>query len=349
VTPKAFLARLREGRPAAGYLFLGNELFYRDRCRQALRQAALGSDAGPDAEGRFEIDLRERPLLRLIEEARTLSLFAKSRLILGLNAESALPRAGSKANDGAGELERYFADPTPGVVVAFECTRYDPAERDDRAKLERVAAFYRAVPESVEMPRPDAAEALRIAKRLAAQQNLEFERDGLAELVEMLGADLARIERELEKLALYVDEGRPITKRDLEDMVPEARQSGAYALSDAIANRDQRSALETIDALARSGAYWPMQLTFLGGLLRQTLAAKEVGGDVRRIQAELTRAGQRIWPSRARQLADTARFFSRSDLEKALEAIYEADRDLRRERPDDRLIIERLALRLTGG
>jgi hypothetical protein len=29
-------------------------------------------------------------------------------------------------------------------------------------------------------------------------------------------------------------------------------------------------------------------------------------------------------------------------------AIFEADRDLRRERPDDRLIVEQLVLRLTG-
>jgi hypothetical protein len=42
MTPKAFLQQVKKGPPAAAYLFVGDELFYRDHCRKALIQAALG-------------------------------------------------------------------------------------------------------------------------------------------------------------------------------------------------------------------------------------------------------------------------------------------------------------------
>ena len=49
----------------------------------------------------------------------------------------------------------------------------------------------------------------------------------------------------------------------------------------------------------------------------------------------------------AQQLVGTAQKFSRAELENALVALYEADKDLRRPRPDDRLIMESLLLKLT--
>jgi hypothetical protein len=55
-----------------------------------------------------------------------------------------------------------------------------------------------------------------------------------------------------------------------------------------------------------------------------------------------------MWPARARQIIEVGEKFSRTDLEQALVALFRADRDLRRERPDDRIIIEQLVMSLTG-
>ena len=67
---------------------------------------------------------------------------------------------------------------------------------------------------------------------------------------------------------------------------------------------------------------------------------------------EVTRLFQRlglpVWPARAQQALDTAGRFSRPQLERAMTLLFEADRDLRRERPDDRIIMERLVWALTG-
>jgi len=352
--PKAFLKQVKAGDIAPGYLLLGPETFFRDRCRKALRTAILGDDPAAVEEGLVEIDLKDDSIARLIDETRTLSLFAGSRLIIGRNAEAALPKGrGKTKGDAADQLADYFRDPTPGVTVLFEATKLDPAERDDKANIDRVAKFYRAVPETVELDRMSANEAVKACAYLAKQLQLDIENDLIAELVDMLAGDMARLENELRKLALYVDAGgndaRPVTREDLETMTPEARQSGVFALSDALAARDGDRALAILDNLARSGAYWPMQLTFLAGLFRQALAVKEIGGrNPGAIQGKLQAAGVRVWPSRVRQLLDVAGKFSRSELEGALLALYETDRDLRRERPDDRVLMETLVLRLTA-
>ena len=347
--PKAFLRALQAGdRPAPGVLLLGPEMFFRDRCRKALRQAVLG-DVGPDDDGLVDIDLKEQSIAHLLDETRSLSLFASSRLVYGRNAEGALPKGrGKVANDPADALKAYFKDPTPGVTVVIECTRFDPAERDEKAKLERVAKLFAAVPQVVELDRLSRSDALKGCALLADKMGLDIEREALTELVEMLGADMARLENELQKLKLYRPDGL-VTRQDLELMTPEARQSGAFELTDALARKDRSRALELIDTLSKSGAYWPMQITLLASLFRQALAVKEIGGrNSRALASELSRRGMRIWPSRAEQLAGMAAQFSRDGLREALVALFEADRDLRRERPDDRLILEQLVLRLTA-
>lgn len=344
--PKAFTQAVEAGKVESGYLFLGNEMFFRDRCRQSLRKAVLGDDE----EGFVEIDLKKESLTRLWDETRSLSLFATSRLVYGINAEAALPRRGTTADGEAREeMKRYFADPAPGVVVVFECTKFDARERDDKAKAERVAKFYAAAPATVEMDRLGPEESFRACRALAERKGLKIESDALAELTDMLGYDLARLESELEKLSLYAGESATVTRADIEQLTPEARQGGIFELTDALARKDRSRALEIVDTLASSGAYWPMQVTLLAGLFRQALAVCELNArDSRQAVSALARYGVRIWPSRAQQLIGVARQFSKQELEKALASFFEADRDLRRERPDDRLIMERLIVQLTG-
>jgi DNA polymerase III subunit delta len=348
--PKALLTQLDKTRPAAGYLFLGNELFYRDRCRQALIRAALG-EASDNSDALIEFDLKEQPFEKLLDEARTFSLFASQRLIIGSNAEAALPRRVTTRGDSpeGAALAAYFKDPTPGVTILLECRRYGWNDREEKDKLERVAKFYAAVPQTVELAPLSAAEALALSQRAAKHYNLDVAPDLLAELVEMLGNDMARLSSDLEKLALYLGGGRAVTRQDLEVLIPEARQSGVFELTDALARKDRPGALQLVDTLAKTGEYWPLQLSMLARLFRQALAAKEQGA---RAVPQITRLfqshGTPMWPARARQILEVGQKFSRRELERALIALFRADRDLRRERPTDRIIIEQLVVEMTS-
>ena len=349
--PREMLQNLGRSPAAPGYLFLGSEQFFRDRCRQALRQAVLG-DEGQTADpvdGVTEFNLNERPIGELIDDARTLSLFGGPRLIVGRQAEGALPRgAGAKAVPPP-ELARYFGDPTPGVTLLFEASRFDPSSRDDKSKLERVAKFYAAVPVRVDLDRLSAREALAGARSITKRLGLAIAPDVLAELVEMLGNNLSRVANDLDKLSLYAGRDQQLSRDDIELLVPEARQRGMFDFSDALAHKDRGRALDILDTLAQGGEYWPMQINLLAGLFRQALIVKEERlKSPNQISSAFQERGMRIWPARARQILGMAREFSLDEIEQALIELFRADRDLRRERPDDRVIVEHLVVRLTG-
>ncbi len=346
--PGDLIRRLRKGgKPAPGYLFLGAEPFYRGRCRQAIREAVLGAE--PDETAKVEIDFSEQPLSDLLEEARTLSLFGSNRLVIGRNAEKALPKSTAKAGQLAQRsLANYFEDPVPGTTVLLEAVKYDSQERDQKQKLQRLGKFFASVPVRIDLHALSVKEAQFVGRVLAGRIGLKIQEKVVSELVEMLGADAFRIENELAKLALFVGTDREVTRDDLELLVPEARQSGLFQFSEALAARDRKRALQLLDTMSKAGMYWPMQLNLIAGLFRQALAAKELGlRDARQIGARLGKFGLRVWPARARQLAGIVSRFREKELRDALVALFEADRGLRSPRPDDRMVVEMLVMKLT--
>lgn len=343
--PAQLLIQLQKSRPAAGYVFLGNELFSRDGCRQALLEAAL--PAQDRESGLTQYDLSETSLDTVIEDARTLSLFAGARLIVAYNAEALLQRAPEEEVPGD-PFRGYFRNPTPGVVILVEALRFDWDDRDEKKKLERLARYFSAVPVTVEMRRLDPRAALEGARKLARRHRLTIADPLLAELAEALGYDMARIANEISKLALFAGDGREITRDDLAALVPEARTSGLFELTNALAVRDRTRALQILDTLSRMDVYFPLQVNFLAGLFRYALAVKLAGarnaGEVNRL---FQRLGLPVWPARAQQALETANRFTRAQLERAMVLLFETDRDLRRDSPDDRIVMERLVWTLT--
>ena len=53
---------------------------------------------------------------------------------------------------GAALISAYLKDPPPGVVLVFDCSRWE-FDGDDKAKIQRVEKFYSMVGSSVEFAR----------------------------------------------------------------------------------------------------------------------------------------------------------------------------------------------------
>jgi DNA polymerase-3 subunit delta len=349
LSPDIFLSRIAKQGPAPVYLFLGPEVWYRDRCRRALVARALGE--GDREQGLTRHDLDSVSLTEVLDDARSFSLFAPRRVIWVASAESALPRgraAGEEAT-AAGDLAGYLKNPVPGTVVVFDAARYE-FDGEDKAKLERVAKFYGAIPDQVEF-RPFTPEsARRVAQDLARERGLRMGVAELGLLVEALGADAARIAGEIEKLALYAGTERPVTADDIAALVPNAQATTIFALVNALGRGDRKRSLDTLDTLLREGEYLPLALTFLATQFRLALVAHEAGlRNAPQILAWFTGQGVRMWRDRAEQVAATVSAFSRPRLERSIIRLFEADRALRDARPDDRLVMEELVLSLTSG
>jgi DNA polymerase III subunit delta len=357
MNPAQFLGLLKRGAPAPVYLFLGSEGYDRRRCKEALLNAHLTPEER--VEGLTHYDLSQHTVAEVIDDARALSLFASKRLIIASSAEAAMPK-GSKSDEdeerGGGEskgssdvtpLVDYLRNPTPDVVVLFEATRFG-LEGEDKKKAERVAKFFSAVTTQVEFAPYSPDDARREAQSVAKRLGVMLEPAAMELLVEALGADMARIATELEKLSL-LSAGRAITEDDIQTMVPDARASTIFALVNALGRRDRARSLAVLDTLCREGEYLPLALAFLSSQFRQALIVREANlRSSQQIQGHFTKMGVPMWGSRADQVLQTATRFSREQLERGMKLIFETDRDLRSARPDDRIVMENFVVKLTG-
>jgi DNA polymerase-3 subunit delta len=355
MNPEQFIARVKKRQLAGVYLFLGPEPYMRRMCREALLEQVVPGDLRSD--GFTMVDLSETSLTGVLDDARSLSLFATERVLWVTSAETALPRRLTSASSDEGEeqgvsplsqLSAYIKSPTPGTVMVFDCSRYD-FTGDDKAKLDRVAKFYEAIPDVVEL-RPFAPEAVReLAQDLARNYKLQLPMQELALLLDAVGGDASRLISEMEKLFLYVGTDRKVTAEDIRLLVPNASQTTIFLLVNALGRKDRRGALKSLDLLVRDGEYLPLALTFLGTQFRLALAAKQA--NIRNSQqavGHFSTQGIRMWRDRAEQVMRTADAFTPHQLQNALKLIYDADKGLRDTRPDDRVIMETLVLSLTG-
>lgn len=344
MTAEQFLGKVGKVPLAPAYLFLGQEGYQRRLCRQALASRL---------EGFTHVDLDESTLSAVLDDARSLSLFTSERLIWVASAELALPKrmtAGEEETGEESELAAYLKSPTPGIVLVFECSRYD-FTGDDKPKLERVEKFFSLIGSSatVEFRHFTPESSRHLAQELARKAGIRLAGAELVALLEAVAGDAGRLASEIEKLALFVGSDRAVTMDDLRALVPNAAQATIFALVNALGKRDRKTALRSLDILVRDGEYLPLALTFLGSQFRLALAAKEARiTNVQQAQTFFQRIGVRLWRDRAEQVVATASAFPRESLARAVELLYETDKKFRDGYKDDQLIMELLVLALTA-
>ena len=347
MTPAQLMSRIKKGTLPPAILLLGTESYERRRILDAL--AAMFPEGSVT-----QHDLVDLTLAEVVDDARALSLFASERLIRVMNAEAVVPKGKSEedgesesAGGSAGPLAEYLKDPTPGVVMVFEATRFD-FEGDDKRRQDRVLKFYSVVRDVVELRRYSSHEARQEGEALARRAGLRLDADALDLLVEALGADITRISVEIEKLSLYAGE-RAVGLDDITALVPDARASTIFALVNALGRRDRARAMEILDTLSRDGEYLPLALAFLSTQFRMALVAREAGlKSAQQIQSHFTRVGVPMWSSRAEQVYQTASKFSKAQLERAMGLIYSADKGMRDVHPDDRIVMEQFIVQLVA-
>jgi len=359
MTPDQFLRSLDRQDPKPVYLFLGPEVYRRRLCREALIARLLQPEEREDGLTRHELDATTS-LGDVLDDARSMSLFAGNRVIWVASAEAALPRGksaaaedddapsnGGKAGDAA-LIAEYSKDPSPGVVLVFDSSRYS-FDGEDKSKSERVAKFYAGVPDVVEFAPATTADARAFAQKKAGELALRIGPQDLERLVEATAADLARLANEMDKLALFAaSHDGTVTERDIAALVPNLSETTIFALVNALARRDRLESLRLLDTLIREGEYLPLALTFLAGLLRMALAAREQRlRSAQDVQSYFQRQGVAMWRSRAEQVYNASLKFPQEKLEEAIRLVFRTDRDLKGSRPDDRIVMEDFILRLT--
>ncbi|PYX27413.1 MAG: DNA polymerase III subunit delta [Acidobacteria bacterium] len=349
-----FLSELESRKLKAAYVFVGDEAFFRKRCRDAILQHLIAPDAMDF--GVFEFDLSETSLAEVLDRARTPSLMAPFQVFFVRGVKQLFGRGSNEEKIAA--IAEYCKNPNPDALLVFVADHISiPAdarrmEMTDKDRYQKIRDDLGPICGIVELARVEEGEAVRWIGEYCATRDVKIDADGARELVDALGGDMMMISNELEKLMLYVGEKRKIALGDVETMVLAAKQRSLYELTDAISAKDRVHALEVLDAMLSTGDGEEAaigHLYMLAKTFRQMLVILERNvRDQRMLWAALWQ-GFRVPPFAADDIIRQARRYkSKRELTRAIRLVARADLALRSNPPGKRLILEKLVLDLCG-
>ena len=340
----------RKLRPA--YVFIGDEVFFRDQCRQALLQHLVPQDLREFS--LHDLDLAETSLAAILDRAQTPSLMAPFQVFFIRGVKNLYGR-GSHDEEFAA-IEKYAKDPNPAAVLIFVADHIsipaDVRHMDfvDKERYQRIRDTLGECCGMVELARVDEGEGIRWVMEKAQKENIKIDQEAARELVDALGADMMMVSRELEKLVLYVHEKKRITLSDVETLVLAAKQRSLYELTEAISQKDKARSLSVLEAMLSSGDGEDAaigHLYLLARTFRQMLVILEKNvRDSKTIWQALWQ-GFRLPPFAADDVIRQARRYkSRRELTRALSLVARADMALRSSPPSKRLVLEQLVMQL---
>jgi DNA polymerase-3 subunit delta len=225
----------------------------------------------------------------------------------------------------------------------------DGVERWRERQLDAVAAALAALPPEltvVLISREKAPPKLRKAVKAAAGEIHEFEAPKARELpgrlvaeakqmgfrlepaaarllVERMGTGPVRLQRELERLALWAGEGGEVGATDLEAMVADTSEAAVWSLSDALLDRDAAAALRIGEQLIAQGENVTGLIYGLASRLRGACAAAaqlEEGVPPKQVEGSL-----KMHPYAAKQLVGRLRDADLEDLRMATETLADLE------------------------
>jgi DNA polymerase III subunit delta len=340
LTSHELLSRLKKGEPVPAILLLGAEPYLRDICRAQLIEQYVAEAARTWAVSRFSAERGD--IEAALDQAQTLPMLSPQQVVFLENTEAIEEFADKKREDAVELLESYLADPAPFTVLVLEAAQLDQRMKLYKLLVEKSLVVTVGLGDD---PNQRNAAAVAVARSLAKEQGVEFEKGAAEDLAECVSADLQRLKTEIEKLATFAGERKTILLEDVASMVISERTTTVWEMADMIASRQGKRALDFLDRLLRSGEE---PIFLLGGLLfmyRKLVEASEVKGVVNGWQA--ARALQ-MAPEKAELAVRNARKISKPRLLAGMRAFQLADNRLKGGSEDPRAVMEFLIAELTA-
>jgi DNA polymerase-3 subunit delta len=172
----------------------------------------------------------------------------------------------------------------------------------------------------------EAPKARELPGRLVAEaKQIGFRLDPAAArlLVERMGTNPVRLQRELERLALWAGEGGEVGAVDLEAMIADTSETAVWSLSDALLDRDAAAALRIGEQLIAQGENVTGLIYGLASRLRGACAAAaqlEEGVPPKQVEGSL-----KMHPYAAKQLVGRLRDADLDDLRMATETLADLE------------------------
>jgi DNA polymerase-3 subunit delta len=289
------------------YAVVGGDSYLAEQGAERLLERAVGGSGRGDSVQVVRGD--ETSWGRLLDLARTGSLFAERRAVLVRGAEAL-----KGPDDG---LAEYLKDPTPGVTLILMAAKPDKR----KASWKRILEAAEVVPAE---PLKGRALRARVAEELR-ERGLDLDEEAQDELVERVGQDLRRLVGEIDKLLAFGEGRSRLTAEEVAAVLGRGLARPLYALADALASRQRELALRLLDEALEEGET-PQYV--LGALHRSLRTVRAIRGFRQTSWGEIA-SRLRIPPFKVKDLVQAGRLWSDDELRDALAALGRADRRMK--------------------
>ncbi|HWZ97111.1 MAG TPA: DNA polymerase III subunit delta [Candidatus Dormibacteraeota bacterium] len=333
-------ARIEKGKYVPAILLLGEEIYLRDTCRAQLIDRFVPEAARAWAVSRFSAERGE--VQAAVDQAQTLPMLSPQQLVFLEDAESIESFAEKKREDAVKQLESYLENPASFTILVIEATSLDQRMRLAKLLVEKSLVVQVGLGEKQD---DRLGAAIALAKVMAKEDGVEFEKGAAEDLAEAVSADLQRLKTEITKLSTYAAEKKLIRRQDVATLVISEKTATVWELADMLASRQSKRALDFLDRILREGEQ-PLQiLGALTWMYRKLMEASEVRGATNGWQAARA-LGMR--PEQAELALQSARKISKPRLLSGLKALQKADDRLKGGADSPRTILEFLLAELTA-
>jgi DNA polymerase-3 subunit delta len=327
LTLQALKQQIADRKLAPLYLFVGEDVKLMDRMVDGIEEVIDPADR-PFAVERFYAGEAAGSPEAIADAARIVPMLGDRRLVFVLRAERLLkPKRASKAapvdeevEEGEGEqavdagpLEDYLASPVPSTTVVFVATDIDKTRRLTKRLLEAAKVVDFAGLGDARRPGLGGSAADYIRDEMT-RVGRSIEPEAARLLVERSGNDITKIRGDVERLLLFAGDRRKLTADDVREVVSvQTTVDDDWAITNALSDGNApRALMETGNRFDR-------------------------GDSPHAIVGQL-----RWWVSNKLAAAEPAR------VKPALDALLRTDLALKSSGGDDRVLVERLVVELTG-
>lgn len=316
-----------------------------------------------------------KALGRLNEALQTLPFFGSGKVVW-------LQRCTFLAEDRTSESQA-VSEAVAGLAQSLKTFQWDKIRLIVEApKIDKRKAFFKTLDKigSVETfaglsldDKDWAGQAELMASRHLKSLGLTIRDDALAELIARVGPDTRALSSEIEKLSLYVTGRTTVTVEDIETIITLNKQARAFALGDAVGDRDLPRLLSCLEDEMWSMKTDPQKSTIglLYGIIskiRVLILLKELlrlghlkqGSDYSRLKTQIERIPDDLLPADKKfnpksinpyvlfRALPQAERYTIQELTTAMESLLECNFKLVSSGLDSTLVLQQTLIRIVG-
>jgi DNA polymerase-3 subunit delta len=307
----------------------GEETFLRRQVLTAIRRLALGDSA--DEFGLSVHSGDTATFAAVLDEVRTLALFGDRRLVIVESADEFVKNHRPALEKAVGTLE---ADAN---VLVLDVKSWPSTTRLSKM-VGPTATIDCKAPQPWRMPQWCVAWAASAQKKKLAPAAASL-------LVDLIGPDMALLDQEILKLAVYVGVRPTITAEDVDRLVGRSRVEQIWTLFDQLGAGKSAEALTLLDRLLDHGEDPIRLLGAFSMQLRRVAKAYRLNRLGKPLGVAISEAG--VPPFAARACEQQLRQIGRRRAEKLYDWLLEADLGIKgSSQLQPRALLERLVVRL---